>query len=140
MPSCPNCGKYYKNASSITRHLSQPRTSCLDIIHNLVQITPSSNESLDPDESSSCGFNSNKYPELYNDGMDVDSGCNSENPEEDGEGPVREEVVDEYVGAAIGYGEGMTFMDLFDSDEFAKERELNLFYPFSGREHQQIQS
>ncbi|KIJ63226.1 hypothetical protein HYDPIDRAFT_66475, partial [Hydnomerulius pinastri MD-312] len=36
------------------------------------------------------------------------------------------------------YGEGMTFMGLFDSDQFAEERKTNLFYPFAGKEDWQI--
>lgn len=139
MPSCPNCGKHYNNASSVTRHLSQPRTSCLNTIHDLIQITtPSDLEPMDPDELSGYGSDSNTYPEPFGDSMDVYS-SHSENLDENSQRSARsEEVADEYIGAAVGYGEGMTFMNLFDSDEFAKERESNLFYPFAGKEDWQL--
>ena len=41
--------------------------------------------------------------------------------------------VQEYDGAAISFGLGMTFMQQFECDEFAEERTQNLFYPFASR-------
>lgn len=93
---------------------------------------------MDPDELSGYGSDSNTYPEPFGDSMDVDS-SHSENLDENGQRSARsEEVADEYMGAVVGYGEGMTFMNLFDSDEFAKERESNLLYPFAGKEDWQL--
>jgi hypothetical protein len=41
--------------------------------------------------------------------------------------------VQEYDGAAKTFGSGTTFMQQFESDEFAEERTQNLFYPFASR-------
>ena len=42
--------------------------------------------------------------------------------------------VEEYEGAAKEYGTGTTFMDEFDSDQYAGERVNNLYYPFASRD------
>ena len=42
-------------------------------------------------------------------------------------------VIQEYDGAAKGYGAGMTFMQQFESDQFSEERKQNLYYPFASR-------
>ena len=41
--------------------------------------------------------------------------------------------VQEYDGATITFGPGMTFMQQFECDEFAEECTQNLFYPFASR-------
>ncbi|KIJ11383.1 hypothetical protein PAXINDRAFT_15697 [Paxillus involutus ATCC 200175] len=114
--------------------------SCVGMIHNLVQIMASA---MDPDSDSLKERNShhgsslNIYTELYDDySMDIDADHHSENLDQGGGGfTVGEEVVE---GAAIGYGEGMMFMGLFNSDQFAEERKTNLFYPFTRKEDWQI--
>ena len=51
---------------------------------------------------------------------------------DDGAGSGRH-FVQEYDGAAITFGPGMTFMQQFECDEFAEECTQNLFYPFASR-------
>ena len=41
--------------------------------------------------------------------------------------------VEEYDGAAITFGQGTTFMQQFECDEFTEARAQNLFYPFASR-------
>ena len=41
--------------------------------------------------------------------------------------------VQEYDGATIKFGPGMTFMQQFECDEFAEEHTQNLFYLFASR-------
>ncbi|KIJ63705.1 hypothetical protein HYDPIDRAFT_29060 [Hydnomerulius pinastri MD-312] len=48
------------------------------------------------------------------------------------------EVENLFKGARCTYGQAATFMDVFDSDEFAKERKENLFYPFSNHYNWQV--
>ncbi|KIK20659.1 hypothetical protein PISMIDRAFT_105401 [Pisolithus microcarpus 441] len=40
-------------------------------------------------------------------------------------------VTELYSGASANYGQGYTFMDVFDADPFLSECQHNLFYPFS---------
>ena len=42
--------------------------------------------------------------------------------------------VDEFHGAARTFGLGNTYMDKFDMDRFAKERQTNLYYPFASKQ------
>ncbi|KAG1847688.1 hypothetical protein DFJ58DRAFT_843132 [Suillus subalutaceus] len=44
-----------------------------------------------------------------------------------------------YEGAGMCYSEdGLTFLDVFDADEYAEYRKENLFYPFASKEEQEI--
>lgn len=42
-------------------------------------------------------------------------------------------VMELYPGASKNYGQGHTFMDMFDGDQFSSKRQHNLFYPFSSK-------
>lgn len=46
--------------------------------------------------------------------------------------------VEEYAGSAKIYCQGQTFMDKFDKDRYALERQENLYYPFASREEWQF--
>ncbi|KAG2352145.1 hypothetical protein BDR07DRAFT_1315068 [Suillus spraguei] len=44
-----------------------------------------------------------------------------------------------YEGAGTCYAQdGVTFLDLFDADEYAEHRKENLFYPFASREEWEV--
>lgn len=109
----------------------------MDTIHDLVQITVPSNLRMDLDETSARHC-SDSYQELPDDSMDVDSAPLGNLDECGRRSASSEEVSDQYAGAAMGYGDGMTFMDIFDSDGFSKERESNLYYPFAGEKDWQV--
>ncbi|KAG2032382.1 hypothetical protein BDR03DRAFT_1015267 [Suillus americanus] len=47
--------------------------------------------------------------------------------------------VEVYEGAGTCYAwDGVTFLDLFDADEYAECRKENLFYPFASREEWEV--
>ncbi|KAG1886160.1 hypothetical protein F4604DRAFT_1917864 [Suillus subluteus] len=47
--------------------------------------------------------------------------------------------VEVYEGAGMCYAQdGVTFLDLFDADEYAECRKENLFYPFASREEWEV--
>lgn len=46
--------------------------------------------------------------------------------------------IEEYAGAAKILGQGPTFMDKFDQDQYASKRKGNLYYPFASREEWQF--
>jgi hypothetical protein len=46
--------------------------------------------------------------------------------------------IQEYEGAAREYGRGTTFMQRFDSDQYAQERKKNIFYPFASRDEWEL--
>ncbi|KAG0699348.1 hypothetical protein DFH29DRAFT_983549 [Suillus ampliporus] len=58
---------------------------------------------------------------------------------EDGFGAVEGSLEERYEGAGTCYSkDGLTFLDLFDADEFAECRKENLFYPFTSKEEWEI--
>jgi hypothetical protein len=58
---------------------------------------------------------------------------------EDGFRAVKGSLEEQYKGAGICYSkDGLTFLDLFDADEFAECRKENLFYPFASKEECEI--
>lgn len=124
MRHCPNCGKAFKNSSRVSRHLSQPRSTCHGWINDLVRIQ----DEIDPLEhhqDEEPMFTANE-----DDAMDVDGSY--------GHGEVAGDALeieahDFFEGAGRIYGQGKSFMEVFDSDRFAEVRKDNLFYPFCNR-------
>ncbi|KAG1906124.1 uncharacterized protein F5891DRAFT_975575 [Suillus fuscotomentosus] len=50
-----------------------------------------------------------------------------------------ESLEEKYEGAGACYSEdGLTFLDVFDADEFAEYRKDNLFYPFASKEEWEV--
>jgi hypothetical protein len=46
--------------------------------------------------------------------------------------------IQEYEGAARKYGRGTTFLQRFDSDQYAQARKTNLYYPFASRDEWEL--
>ncbi|KIK31594.1 hypothetical protein CY34DRAFT_46106, partial [Suillus luteus UH-Slu-Lm8-n1] len=131
--SCPKCGKLFSKESSVTRHLSQPRSSCHSSIHDMVDISQFAESVLqlrrspDPTLYHHDGMNSDAYPSHF----DVDFF------ETEGEESMSAE--EQYEDAGTCYSQdGLTFLDLFDADEHAEYRKDNLFYPFASKEEWEI--
>ncbi|KAG1810405.1 uncharacterized protein HD556DRAFT_1428452 [Suillus plorans] len=129
--SCPKCGKVFSKESSITRHLSQPRSLCHSSIRNMVDISQFAESALQlwrsPNPIPHHGINSDAYPSHF----DVDFF------ETEGEECMSAE--ERYEGAGTCYSpDGLMFLDLFDVDEYAEYRKDNLFYPFASKEEWEI--
>lgn len=140
VPTCPNCGKTFTKDSSVTRHLSQPRTSCHSSIWDIVDISqfaevelPSRHASpqANPEERAGSMHNSDNQMhanfdidfDFINDGFRVAEGS----------------LEERYEGAGICYSQdGLTFLDVFDADEYAEYRKDNIFYPFTSKEEREI--
>ncbi|KAG2087543.1 uncharacterized protein F5147DRAFT_781308 [Suillus discolor] len=129
--SCPKCGKVFSKESSITRHLSQPRSSCHSSIRDMVDISQFAESALQlrqsPNPIPHHGINLDAYPSHF----DVDFF------ETEGEEYMSAE--ERYEGAGTCYSpDGLMFLDLFDADEYAEYRKDNLFYPFASKEEWEI--
>ncbi|KAG1846272.1 hypothetical protein F4604DRAFT_1595105 [Suillus subluteus] len=58
---------------------------------------------------------------------------------EDDFGAAGESLEEKYEGAGACYSEnGLTFLDVFDANEFAEYRKDNLFYPFASKEEWEV--
>ncbi|KAG2031368.1 hypothetical protein BDR03DRAFT_986462 [Suillus americanus] len=145
-PTCPKCGKVFTKDSSITRHLSQPWTSCHSSVHDIVDILEFMDvvppqRSLDPTQNLDTSVDMGQgfgvggdlqFDSQARDSMDtnLDGDLTRNLP------PTNEEW---YEGAARCYSQdGVTFLDLFDADEHAEYRKENLFYPFASREEWEV--
>lgn len=69
--------------------------------------------------------------------MDIDATA-VEDLREDDQNMDAGPFIQEYEGAAKEYGCGATFMQSFDSDQYAQERKENLFYPFASRDEWEL--
>jgi hypothetical protein len=138
IPTCPKCGKTFTKDSSVTRHLSQPRTSCHSYTHDVVDISQFA-EVEPPRHQVSELDNSHRFLQPHDEDhlqyhdddvfgtVDNDFGTSGESLEE------------KYEGAGTCYSQdGLTFLDLFDADEYAECRKYNLFYPFASKEEWEV--
>ncbi|KAG1895266.1 uncharacterized protein F5891DRAFT_1194323 [Suillus fuscotomentosus] len=146
-PTCPKCGKVFTKDSSVTRHLSQPRTSCHSSIRDIINILEFMDvvppqQSLDLPQNldtSSVGMgqgfgvgDDSQFNAQAGDSMDTNL---------DGDLAGNSPLINEewYEGAARCYSQDSnTFLDLFDADEHAEYRKENLFYPFASREEWEV--
>jgi hypothetical protein len=53
---------------------------------------------------------------------------------------AQDHFVEEYAGAAKTYGQGSSFMDNFDADEYAEHRKANVYFPFASRDEWELAS
>jgi hypothetical protein len=139
MPHCPRCQRRYKTDEKVTRHMNQPRSSCTNLISDLISI---SLPSLDTSQSQNApleqgvdNIDMNFADESDNfaaqDDMDVEMATDNSNSFNNISGSMYRE---EFANAAYGWGSGETFMDKFDNDDFAEQRKTNLYYPFASKD------
>ncbi|KAG1743269.1 uncharacterized protein EDB91DRAFT_1081208 [Suillus paluster] len=119
--------KIFAKDSSVTRHLSQPRTSChssiWDIVNNL-QFTevelPSCHTSLQADAGVPT-------TDMYNSDDQEHANFNGDfNFIKDGFGAAEGSLEEQYKSARMCYSkDGLTFLDLFNADKFAECRKAS---------------
>src|ERR1700722_17741462 len=136
MPHCPRCGIRYKTHEKITRHLNQPRSSCANLISDLISIPlPTSRSQNVSPEGGSDDFDMNymgdsNVPALGDPGSDIEMAvADSGLPANVTTSTHREEFAD----AAQAWAGGKTFLDCFDLDDHAYLRQKNLYYPFASK-------
>ncbi|KAG0693143.1 hypothetical protein DFH29DRAFT_1007611 [Suillus ampliporus] len=120
VPTCPNCGKVFTKDSSVTRHLSQPHTSCHSSIRDVVNMSQFAEV-----EWSSRHALLEADATMHNSDDQVHANFDSNfNPIDDDFGAAEGSLEERYEGAGMCYSEdGLTFLDLFDADEFTEYRE-----------------
>jgi hypothetical protein len=145
MPHCPRCGKRFRVRESVIRHLNQPRSSCANLVDDLVTISQQlpvfKRPRISPrvDQTEGCIIYDDLSP-FHVSETAYDVGAETvplgEQPPTEMSEPVREE----FLGAAKAWGSGPTFMDKFDLDHHSAERQDNLYYPFASRQDWQMAS
>jgi hypothetical protein len=137
MPYCPRCGVRFKTDCKVIRHLSQPRSSCVNLINDLISIplqNTSTTEDFPPEEGlgyhvSDANMGDSESHAFGDANVQMAAG-DSGSFNNATEHVYREE----YANAAQAWGPGETYMGKFDSDDYADLRKENLYYPFASKE------
>ena len=112
--------------------------SCHSYVHDLVNIlqfaeVESPRRRVSPqasDEHESDPDDTHGFPQFSNE---------NQYDNENDSGAFRESEEETYPGAGAYYSQdGLTFLDLFDADEYAECRKDNLFYPFASKEEWEV--
>lgn len=145
MPRCPRCKKRFKDASRVLNHINQPLGSCHSLPKELVRISDTLRHRLQRQQQQHATPGSAptaKSPigghNVDDDPMDID-GNDFPDPQTQPEHST-DPIVETYPGAAKIHGTGPTFMQSFNADTYAKEREQNLYYPFASKDEWEVAS
>jgi len=150
MPHCPRCGKRCKSDEKVIRHLNQPRSSCANLIDDLISISApfddfrpgqaeDSDEDSDTESFAGDGITEGVTDDINMDQQDFDIAMGQQDLGfvDNEEGSAYRE---EYPTAARVWGKGETFMEKFNQDRFAHEREKNMYYPFASKDDWEMAS
>jgi len=75
------------------------------------------------------------------DSMDVvEMNDPNDQPDDEQDAPLPLHYTQLFPGASEIFGKGKTYMDLFDDDEYAGNRETNLYYPFASQPEWELAS
>lgn len=143
---CPSCGKFFKDHTSVARHMSQPRSGCNTWLEDLINSTTLSNQDHSMDSPDASDIEPiQDVPGLRDDFYEFgDFGAEEGDVSRvvHGGGTEREcssdFVTDHFPNPPLAHQDGYTFLGLFDSDENSIHRKTNLYYPFSSRRDWQL--
>lgn len=159
--NCPNCLKEFKSALAVTRHLSQPLTSCvqwMDTLTSVAQTLESDQRttSKPPDSSPKAHtrtpstVHDSDFPMDFHVPVDSEEGLPAPLDFENNlPGHVEElfgsrdsemPYIERFEGAAKVYGRGQSLQDRFSTDTYAPFRKDNLHYPFASLQDWELAS
>ena len=144
MAHCPRCAKKFNSRMAVLAHMNQPLGSCMSYIAELASLhlpssmveSPVASGNESDLEVQDCGIDAEAT--VWHEGetsddtaMAVDSPLASK---------CRPDNVKEFQGAGCTFGKGKTFLEDFNTDPHAAEREVNLYYPFASKEEWELGS
>ncbi len=132
-------------AATTSNHSTTPAPAHLSDDDDFdVLSVPSDNDSMAVDRNCEAEEDS-RHSEMEDDPMEVDNWSNpdselvqTDNDMDNTNARPEPFYVETYPGAACTTGNGPTFMDLFDKDQFTKERTSNTYYPFATRKEWEL--
>ncbi|KAJ7302442.1 hypothetical protein DFH08DRAFT_1089772 [Mycena albidolilacea] len=146
---CPNCHQPFTLSSSVLKHLNHPRSSCIPWYNRMHELAISGDPSAEEyqrklrralgESERARGYETRSEP------MDMDLPIPGEGGEDWGDtnmdfgrdspvgGSNTDPDVEEFPNAAQPIGSGQTFMEWVDSDQFAPDRQKNIYYPFASK-------
>ena len=125
---CPSCGKEFPTDSLVLRHMNNPQTSC----QSWLQFSTSTAQE-DPDPPATAHPTPNSRTDA--DAPDRNENTGNENEiTSDCDTSVNTHYEDVHPNTPLSFGSGPTFMDQFDTDPLASQRQENIYFPFSSKE------
>jgi hypothetical protein len=153
---CQRCGKPFQDTARVLNHMNQPISSCRTYYEEVLQIAEAvhHHHSGPPEQSQPSRTNQPKEdsfemdqsadgpplePAIVPESRSSTPIATDENPTSPslGDSPFFAEI---YPDASKIFGSGPTFMDNFDNDQFFKERQTHLYYPFASKDEWQMAS
>ena len=136
---CPRCGKEFNNEMSTLAHLNQPISKCRRDFEAYLQ--ENSHKRHERQKRRKNQSTHNNVPETFADiDMDSESEPSIVKPFDSGPSEPHEFFTEEFPEAAKTYGNGPTYMDKFDADDYAHLRRDCPYYPFSSRDEWELAS
>jgi hypothetical protein len=143
---CNRCGKRFASEASVQNHQKQLSSTCwktYSLLLDLQQpsVTVETNVNVNVQPSTLPSLPSESPPPLEAD-MESPPLTPSSLPEVDmeinpGQPPQQEAVLpfhtEFFLGSSKVFGNGETYMDIFDEDKYADARQTNLYYPFASQ-------
>jgi hypothetical protein len=124
--------------------MNQPWSKCASWMHDLIKISDSINLPQNGHESSQLRHSSPSETSANNNfDMDVvEPTDNSERRSSISTTPTdaTQMYTENFPGAGSTYGTGQTFMNIFDTDQYAHFRTHNLYYPFASKAEWELAS
>lgn len=124
---CPVCRKIFKSDTTVLQHLNQPRGHCAALQRDSEAQAPGPSN---PFTTHSTGDDDDDP--MLEDSTFSDSGTAGETIESDVHASSAKHC-QFYPGAGETYGRSLSFMDLFNTDRYAKERLEEPYWPFSSK-------
>ena len=132
---CPGCCKTFSNHTRLLQHMNQPHSHCMShdlqisCATSILDIDADTDEDSDWMETgSSFSFHGNDITEevaeeyITGESLDIAEETLPHQP-----------VTKLYPGTSKNYGQGHTFMDIFNANQFLAMCEHNIFYPFASK-------
>jgi hypothetical protein len=150
---CNRCGKQFKSQSSLLNHQSQPLSKCLELYNIMLQAQEpltSQPESQAQGFSAASSFALSPSPPVPSpplspiwpadtEMMDV-ANDQSSTEGDTASAPSSPFYSVPFPGASQTFGKAETFMGIFDKDDYADERNSNLYYPFATQQEWKLAS
>ncbi|KAJ7703454.1 hypothetical protein B0H16DRAFT_1347131 [Mycena metata] len=152
------CTRRFRSSHACAQHLSQPKGRChsafdpalFKAAKSFARAYPSGNTPEDADVDLSDHENNNFHFAEGNSSFDfgspppsppshVDMELDRE-PDQAEKPPIDGPMREDFQGASHTFGRGQTFMDAFRNDQYARERQSNIYYPFASLEEWEFAS
>lgn len=133
---CPRCGKSFSTNANVLNHMNQPVSSCRYVYENTMHFHTQVQSNHAVKSTGTSNDTPTFFPEHFdenNNSMDIDNTPNSPMAESS-QSYFREE----YPRASGIFGQGNTFMDNFNLNQYSNERKSNLYYPFASEEEWEL--